>query len=254
MNWRAVKAFSYRILTHLLKQKSLIIVEFLLWPFLLVVSFGLLVATMTNDISALTYTLAAAICWRVTSVLQENVSMSFVEDFWHDTMKQTWTLPFHLSEFVLGNASFAVISSFMTFLVTLVSSYFMFGTIYQPFSVFLICAFLLAIWGGIIGIAVIAIILRFGEGAIRLGWISTDMIILMSGVFYPLSILPLPLRFIAAFLPSTYLFEILKTRTLNSWYLEASLLLMLAYFVVSWISAKEALRHAKKVGRLVKFA
>jgi len=247
------KAFTYRITKHLFNYKSFIFTEFVLWPLLLVVSFGLLVSTLTNDITHVTYVLAAAISWRVMAVFQQSITLGFMEDFWHDTMRQTWVMPFRVADIIFGNASFGLVSSIATLMVTFAASHYIFGTVYFPIEVFLACLVIMVLWGGILGVFVLGALLRYGESAARLMWIVTDVVVLTSGVFYPIAMLPAPLQAFAHFLPSTYLFAILKERVLVPELFGAAIVLTIAYLILARHAVKSSLKKAKEVGRLVKF-
>ena len=67
--------------------------------------------------------------------------------------------------------------------------------------------FLLLMMGWAVGLVITALIMRFGLGAESLAWIVMFALAPLSGVFYPISILPDWLQTVAWGLPSTYVFE-----------------------------------------------
>jgi ABC-2 type transport system permease protein len=67
-------------------------------------------------------------------------------------------------------------------------------------------AALLLVIGWAIALFVIGLVLRFGSGAEALAWGILFVVMPLSGVFYPVSALPLVLRPIAVVLPTTHAF------------------------------------------------
>ena len=65
----------------------------------------------------------------------------------------------------------------------------------------------LMIFGGAIGLLVSALVLRYGMGAESLAWVGIFLLAPISGIYYPISILPDWLQTIAWFLPSSHVFE-----------------------------------------------
>ena len=61
--------------------------------------------------------------------------------------------------------------------------------------------------GWAIGFAISGLVLRFGLGAESLAWVAIFAIAPLSGIYYPISVLPGWLQPIAAALPSSYVFE-----------------------------------------------
>src|SRR2546426_297858 len=65
----------------------------------------------------------------------------------------------------------------------------------------------LLLFGWAIGLAVSGMILRWGLGAEELAWAAMFLFAPVSGVYYPIDVLPAPLQAVAWALPSAYVFE-----------------------------------------------
>ena len=65
----------------------------------------------------------------------------------------------------------------------------------------------LLVMGWSIGLLVGAMVLRYGLGAENLAWVAIFAVAPVSGIYYPVSVLPEWLQFIAHTLPSSYVFE-----------------------------------------------
>ncbi len=247
----SVKAVAYRQIMHMVQQKEHLLVDWVLYPLTMVVSFGLLVSTLTPDPEAVVYVLSAAILWRVAATFQTSVVIGFMEDVWHETMRQTWAMPLRLRDYVLGNSALGLVSSLFTLCVTLVFAWALFGVVVSDWGLFLGTYAMLCVFGAAVGIMGMVALLLVGEGAQPANWVIMDMMVLASGVFYPLSVLPVPVRFVAHFLPTMYAF--LAIRQGDAMLLAIGALMSLCYLVVAWYALKHALRRAKAQGKLVKF-
>lgn len=65
----------------------------------------------------------------------------------------------------------------------------------------------LLLMGWAIGFAISGLVLRFGLGAESLTWVAIFAVAPLSGIYYPISVLPGWLQPIALALPSSYVFE-----------------------------------------------
>jgi ABC-2 type transport system permease protein len=66
---------------------------------------------------------------------------------------------------------------------------------------------LLLVMGWAVGLAIIAVILRNGLGAENLAWVAIFVLSPVSGIYYPISVLPSWLQPVAWSLPTSYVFE-----------------------------------------------
>jgi ABC-2 type transport system permease protein len=69
----------------------------------------------------------------------------------------------------------------------------------------------IVVFGWAVGMATMALVLRFGRAAEALVWGVPFLLQPISAVFYPLEVLPHGLQRIALLLPSTYVFEGMRT-------------------------------------------
>jgi ABC-2 type transport system permease protein len=70
---------------------------------------------------------------------------------------------------------------------------------------------ILLVVGISVGLSVIGMILRFGQGAEILTWGFIAILLPLSGIFYPIDALPDALQPIAGLLPTTHVFDALRT-------------------------------------------
>jgi ABC-2 type transport system permease protein len=82
--------------------------------------------------------------------------------------------------------------------------------------------------GWAIGLVVSGIIMRYGLGAESLAWIAVFAIQPVSGVYYPIEVLPGWLQTIAWYLPSSHVFEGLRALMFDQEFLSGHLLTALS--------------------------
>ena len=103
-----------------------------------------------------------------------------------------------------------------------------------------------------------AFILRWGLAAESLAWAVPFLIQPISAVFYPVSVLPVPLRTVAWLLPSTYVFEgmrgVISTGEMQWNNLLISILLNAAFLILSSGFFAFMFNVARNKGLLVKIA
>jgi ABC-2 type transport system permease protein len=106
-----------------------------------------------------------------------------------------------------------------------------------------------------IGIAVCAMLLRFGLGAESLAWVSVFALAPVSAVYYPVEILPTWLEYVALFLPSAHVFEGMRSVLLDGYFAWDHFLwaagLNLAMMALAMVLFVRAFNSARVGGRLL---
>jgi ABC-2 type transport system permease protein len=143
-------------------------------------------------------------------VFQAEVSLAtvFMEETWSNNLLNLMTTPLREVEYVAGVMLFGlaklVIGVGTVSLVAL--GLFTFNITDLGFSLIPLVMLLLLV-GWSVGLFVIGLILRVGQGAEILAWGLLAMIMPLSGVFYPVSALPRGLQPIGEALPTTHVFS-----------------------------------------------
>jgi ABC-2 type transport system permease protein len=187
--------------------------------------------------------------WDVLFRGQLGVSLVFMEEMWSRNLGHLFVSP--LRPFELGCALLT-----MSLIRTLigVGGAALIAIPLFDFSVFSLGLPLLAffvnliVMGWAIGLLVSGIVLRYGLGAESMAWIAIFAVQPISGVYYPIATLPEWLQYVAAVLPSSHVFEgmrsvlfegvfrvdlLLHALLLNAVYLTAGFAAFLAFFKVA---------------------
>ena len=113
----------------------------------------------------------------------------------------------------------------------------------------------LLIFGWVIGLLVTSLLLRFGVGAESLAWALIFLIAPVSAIYYPVSILPNWLQWIAWMLPPAHVFEGMRAILVQD-YFEKTLLfsastLNLGYLIIATMVFLYNFNAARREGRLL---
>ncbi len=211
-----------RILALLLRQmylyrRSLIrSLEIVYWPIMELLVWGFVsvyVARLRGGgATAVSFLLGGMILWDIFYRAQQAISVSFLEDIWTRNLANVFVTPISTAEFLYATMLLGVMKVTLTGLLLSVLArvlyafnIFLYGLPLVPF----IGNLLLSAWG--MGIITTALILRFGQGAEVLAWAIAFLFQPFSAVFYPVTVLPPALRPFAWALPTTHVFEGMRT-------------------------------------------
>ena len=229
------------------------VMELLLWGFISIY----LAKSNFAGANIITVLLGAVIFWDLLSQSQRAVSIAFLEDVWERNFLNIFVTPISLLEFV---ASTVVLGLVRVFLVVIVMSALAFA--FYAFNIFTFGFYLipfvanLLLFGWALGLFTTAIILRYGSSAQVLAFGFIFLIQPFSAVFYPASVLPESVRWISFILPSTHVFEGMRTviATGSSALPELvwAFLLNIIYLAVILLFFYKMFAQVKAKGRLLK--
>ena len=188
------------------------IVELAYWPLMQMVLWGFISKFLATNSSWVAQgagvLIGAALLWDVLFRGQLGFSISFLEEMWSRNLANLFISPLRPYEFVAALTLMSLIRTLIgvvpaAFLAILFYSYSVFD-LGLPLVAFF---FLLLMMGWAMALVITALIMRFGLGAESLAWIAIFALAPLSGVFYPVSILPDWLQAVSWALPSAYVFE-----------------------------------------------
>jgi ABC-2 type transport system permease protein len=188
------------------------ILELAYWPTVQMILWGFItqffVTNSTWVAQATGVLIAAVLLWDVLFRSQLGVSLSFMEEMWSRNLGYLLVTPLRPVELI---ASFLSLSLLRTLIGVMPAS--LLAILLYNYSVFelglpLIAFFAnLMVMGWAIGLVVSGIVLRFGLGAESMAWLLIFGLAPLSGIYYPIDVLPGWLQPVAWSLPSAYVFE-----------------------------------------------
>ncbi len=237
--------------------------EIIFWPVMDLLVWGfvtLYIQSVSQDALSkiIVFLINALIFWDILYRSQQGVSISFSEDIWTQNIVNIFVSPLKIWEWILATFIYGLAK---TLLITVILSvlalgfyhFNLIGTV--GFYLIPLAADLLLL-GWALGIFTAALIIRWGHAAEALIWGVPFLIQPLSAVFYPLSILPPWLQVISRGIPSTYVFEGMRTivRTGSMPYGDflIALALNLIYFAAGAFFFGWMYRSSRASGRLAR--
>lgn len=192
------------------------IVELAYWPVMQMVMWGFmtefLLSSSSTVLRASGMLIAAVLLWDVMFRGNLGVSISFLEEVWSRNLGQLFASPLRPWEWALSLMVISLIRTVIGVTPAALLAIPLYG--YSIFEMGLpLLAFFtnLLIFGSAVGLAVSAMVLRYGLGAESLAWVGIFAIAPISGIYYPISTLPEWLQPVALALPSAHVFEGMRT-------------------------------------------
>jgi ABC-2 type transport system permease protein len=157
----------------------------------------------------ITYLLVGTLVWRFLASIFNNISEMIAWERWEGTIEYTFMAPVHRFNQMLGQTLFSIIYSFIftAIIGVVVAAFFDLNFEGADFT----SAIVIMLVGSLsfVGIGVVASILPllYPERGAQMTNIVQALFLLVSGVYYPVTVLPGWLQAIARISPATYVLE-----------------------------------------------
>jgi ABC-2 type transport system permease protein len=238
LRFRRLYAFCLRHLYPLQRDFDLLS-DMLYWPIIDVLVWGITSQWLGgggNGASLMGTILTGLILWNIIWRSQSEVSRNLIDEIWNNNLVNLFSTPLSLGEWVVGVLFLSLLK--MTFTVTMIST--IIFLLYKV-SIFTLGWWLIpffigaAISGWWIGFVAAGIVIRWGPKVQTVVWTLPGILLPFSVVFFPLALLPTALQPISQLLPTTYIFEsmrsVLSTGVVEWRYLAISYLLNILYLI-----------------------
>ncbi len=187
--------------------------DMLFWPAMDLLLWGLLslfIAQQNVDLPvAVGFLIGGVLLWDIVFRSNLGIGITFLDDTsWTHNVLNLLVSPLRPSEYIAGAVAWSLSKVLAGWIIMLTIAWALFG--FSAFDLGVPLAFFvlaLMIFGTAIGMIVLGIILRFGPGADILAWGLAVLMMPISAVFYPVSVLPQWAQVIARGLPTSYVFE-----------------------------------------------
>ena len=198
--------------TYLVRRSWPRILELVYWPTVQLILWGFITQFFLTSSTWLAQAsgvlMAAVMLWDVMFRGHLGVSLAFFEEMYSRNLGHLFASPLRAGELV---ASLLVISTIRTLIGVGGAALLaipLFGFSIFGLGVPLVAFFAnLLIMGWSIGLVVSGLVLRYGLGAESLAWVAIFAIAPVSGIYYPVSVLPDWLQTVAWLPPSSHVFE-----------------------------------------------
>jgi len=251
-----INAFAFK--NWLITRKRVFhLVEIIFWPFISLVSVGLLTRFLGVDSKMIEFVLIGVIAFSVIQIGQSDMAYVILYSIWNKSLKHEMAAPINAFHLIAGSWVMGLFHSSIVFLLMCVFSSLLFHLNFFASGMARLFLFFtgLIFFAASVGISVCALAFRFG-GRAHVGATSlVSVLILLSGIYYPVEVLPKPLSHVAYFIPLTHFLEYFR-----SFYgfvpksphpLLWGFLLTAIYNFIAFCLLCRAIRNARQKGTLV---
>jgi len=217
------------------------------------------IGVATGDKNLVLFLVVGALVWGFLSIIFHDVSESIQWERWEGTIEYTFMAPIKRAMMLFGTVFYAVIYGIVRTGITLVAVLFFFDLTLSGANILTAILVLIISSFSFIGLGILAAILPLlsTERGSQAAHIIQAIVLLVSGVYYPVSVLPAWLRPLSVASPATYTLRMMREALLNgagigSMWKDVIILgaVGLALIPVSIWLFSLAERYAKRVGKL----
>jgi len=245
---------------YLLRSSWSRVLELIYWPAVQLLVWGFLQFYIAQNSGFFARAggvfIGAVMMWDILFRGQLGFSISFLEEMWSRNLGNLMISPLRPIEFVAALMIMSIVRLAIGMVpVTLIAIAF-FGFNIYGLGLALAAFFMnliLTSWS--VGVVVSGVVMRNGMGAESLAWTMMFLIMPVICVYYPVSVLPHWLQYVAWTLPPTYVFEGMRALILEQVFradlMIAAFALNAAYFAVSVVVFLQLLKSARRNGSLL---
>src|SRR5262245_11342061 len=263
VDWRAelVAVWAFALRNLLMASRNVFFIfELAFWPVVGVLSIGLMSRFLTLSASDAAFILTGTIALSTVQVCQLDVAYAVLFDVWSKSMKHQFLAPIGVRHLTTGSWLIGVLRGIAVFaiLAGLARIAFGFDALQGgawSLAVFLLGCFLTA-W--VVGVAVCALVMLFGSRAESSAWASVNLVLVLAGIYYPVSVLPQSLAPLSAAIPLTYFLDAYRAPfgfpPAASWPIATGLTLSVLYLLLSHWGFLAAVRRTRRTGLLLRMS
>lgn len=257
----AVKVWAFAVRGAVMNRRNVFAVfEMLFWPLVGLFSVGLLTRFLELGPETVSFVLIGAVAMNTVQIAQLDVSYALLYDVWAKSLKHGLIAPISLVHVVLGAGLVGLVRGLVVFGIMLGFGIWAFGMDlsrqgWWALGLFFTGLFLVAL---IEGVMVLSLVLLFGHRAEITAWAISYLVLLLSGMYYPVSLLPASLQTVAQAFPLTHFLEYF--RHFYGFPLSApgplwrGFGLSLGYLAAGYLLITVSIRLARKRGTLLKLS
>jgi len=234
--------------------------ELVYWPTMNMIVWGFInyyFSTNKNSIAVIAGSLIAAVMlWDVLFRGQLGFTFSFMEEIWSRNVANLIMSPLRPIEFALSLMLISFLRLILGMLPVTLLALLLFGFNIYELGLPLIAFFINLIftsWS--VGLVVSGLILRNGVGAQNFAWSVMMVLLPVSCVYYPVSVLPLWLQTVSWFLAPTHVFEGMRALIFDGEFksdlMLFALLLNFIYLILAFFAFLAFLQSAREKGTIL---
>ncbi|MBU2547949.1 MAG: ABC transporter permease [Proteobacteria bacterium] len=234
--------------------------EMLFWPVVSFLSVGLLAefAHLAPEMKA--FVLIGVVAMSAVQICQLDVAYALLYDVWSKAVKHGFVVPAGIPHMLLGSLVMGVIRGGAVFVILMAASRLLFRFDFTTPGPLPLLFFVLGLFlsGAMVGLLVCVLVLALGNRAEVAAWSLVSLILLVCGIYYPVTVLPPGVALMAEYIPVTYFLEYFREfygfKPIFGHVLAKGYALVVLYLVLEVFLMKAALNRAKKKGILLRLS
>lgn len=250
------------VLRHIYLWRSSVmrLVDSIYWPAVQMVMWGFMTQYLLPQASfvaqAAGVLLSGLLLWEVVVRGNLSLSIAFLEEIWSRNLGHLFVSPIHSWELAAGIIIASLLRTLLGMIPVSLMAWAFFGysiyTLGLPLLAFFV---ILQMFSWSIGLAMSGLVMRVGQSAESFAWAAVFVLMPVSGVYYPISVLPHWLQVIAWGLPPAYIFEgmrsIMLEKTVHWDMLAVAFGLSAVYLVIGFQVFQWFFRSSRRAGSLL---
>ncbi len=256
------------IVAHIYKQHKMMVKNsaelawIFVYPFVALLSIGLFayyISLSGGPPEAVLFVLVGVIVWNFYDLTQRAVTYGMTYDMWSNSLRHGMVNASGTKEFIIGNSFYGLLTSYLVVIFVGIAGIMAFGfNVFSAGPVLIISLLPVFLFATSIGLLINSLMITRGHNWMSLIWSISGVIMIFSGVFYPLDILPEAVRFIALSLPTTYSIDALRavfgfTAAPIFESIFIAFLISVVYLVICIFIFTKAVKRSKTTGKLTQY-
>lgn len=227
------------------------------FPFMLLAPMMFLMRYLGMGMTEVSVITVGMIAWRFVYISQSGISFGLLVPLWTKTIRDYESSPIKDWEYMLGQWIYWSVVSVMTLVYMSAVAWFLVGFNLFSGGIMLIpCFIVFCIMAIPLGLITLSVVYSLGIKADLIAWSVTDVILFLSGVFYPVLVFPEWLQAVSYSLPSTW--GLIALRSLFTggfdWHaFGVFTALTLVFAALMWLVFSRAKKRAMKNGFMQKY-
>jgi len=188
-----------------------VIADVFFFPLVNVVIFGFLSLYLSGGKNNLAghYVLLGMLLWQIIWIVEYSVAIGSLWNIWSRNLSNLFIAPLLAKEFILAHTISGMIKAIVMLVLTAILSQYVFH--FNLLSIGILSLFVIfinfSLFAFSFGIAMLGFIFRYGTRLQAFAWGLVPIIQPLSAAFFPLSVLPQPMQYLAYLFPPTFTFE-----------------------------------------------
>jgi len=197
---------------HLWRSSTMRLIDSIYWPAVQMVMWGFLSEFLAHQTSfvgqAFGILLSSLLLWEVVVRGNLSLSIAFLEEMWSRNLGHLFVSPIRSWEMASGIVIVALLRTLLGMVPVSLMAWAFFGYSIYTLGLPLLAFFaILQMFSWSIGLAMSGLVMQVGQSAESFAWAAVFILLPVSGVYYPVSVLPEWLQWVAACVPTSYVFD-----------------------------------------------